>query len=151
MEDAIITSLGKIGADSSLALVLAASFGILGVVLMFSWSRKTGIMAHCTTYCPMGLLANIFGKLNPWRIKIESGCNSCGVCSRFCRYDALKPSDLKRFHAGFTCSLCGDCITKCANSHLHYSFPGLSNNGARICFIVVITTLHAVFLGVARL
>jgi polyferredoxin len=108
-------------------------------------------MTHCTTYCPMGLLANIFGRINPWRIRIRPACCSCGICTRSCRYAALTARDIAGGKAGLGCTLCGDCIAACPHGHLHYRFPGLSEETARSAFIVVIVALHAVFLGVARL
>lgn len=143
--------LGRSGLPLALAVVLAAIFGVVGVFIMLTWSRRTGFMCHCTTYCPMGLVANIFGKINPWRIRIGSGCCKCGRCSRFCRYGALDTPDIEAGRAGFSCSLCGDCIAGCPHGHLHYTFPGLDNDTARSGFIVVIVALHAIFLGVARL
>lgn len=133
------------------AVALAAAFGVVGVVIMFTWSRRSGIMTHCTAYCPMGLLANIFGKINPWRIRISSGCCRCGLCTRVCRYGALAAPDIEDGQAGLNCTLCGDCISGCPHGHLHYQFPGLGHETARSGFIVVIVALHAIFLGVARL
>ncbi len=143
--------LGKSGLPIALALVSAAVFGVGGLIVMLVWSRRSGIMSHCTSYCPMGLLANIFGKINPWRIRIDSGCCKCGICTRFCRYGALAPADIDAHRAGFNCSLCGDCLSSCPHGHLHYHLPGVGQATARAGFIVVVVSLHALFLGVARL
>ncbi len=143
--------LGRSGQPRGLAVALAAVFGVVGVVIMLVWSKRTGIMSHCTTYCPMGLLANIFGKINPWRIRMGSGCCKCGICTQVCRYGALAAPDIEAGRAGLSCSLCGDCIAGCPHGHLHYRFPGISHETARSAFIVVIVALHAIFLGVARL
>ena len=143
--------LGRNGSSPISALVIAAIFGLVGVFVMLLWSRRSGIMRHCTVYCPMGLLADIFGKINPWRIRIQPECSRCGGCSRFCRYGALGAGDIEKRQAGFRCTLCGDCITACPQGHLYYSFPGVGGKVARSAFIVVIVVLHAVFLGVARL
>jgi NAD-dependent dihydropyrimidine dehydrogenase PreA subunit len=148
---AVAFLLGRSGLPVSVAIAAAAVFGLAGVGVMLIWSRRTGIMTHCTTYCPMGLLANIFGKINPWRIRMQSECCACGICSRYCRYGALSVRDIESRHAGLSCTLCGDCIDACPHDHLHYRFPGLSKNTARSAFIVVIVALHAIFLGVARL
>ena len=118
---------------------------------MAAWSRRTGTMTHCLTYCPMGLLADLFGRINPWRIAIHDGCNQCGRCARVCRYNALTPTNLAGKKAGFTCTLCGDCLSACPDNHLHYTFPGLGDAAARTTFLTVAVSLHALFLGVARL
>jgi ferredoxin len=143
--------LGRSGQPVSLAIAIAAVFGLGGVAIMLFWSRRKGIMVHCTTYCPMGLIANIFGKINPWRIRISPECCKCNKCSRYCRYAALTAETIDKGKVGLNCTLCGDCISGCPQGHLHYSFPGLSHHTARLTFIVVIVVLHAIFLGVARL
>lgn len=143
--------LGRSGMAATQAALLAAGFGLVGVGLMVFWSRRTGTMTHCLTYCPMGLLADLFGRINPWRIRIHDGCNQCGRCSRVCRYNALTQADLAEQKAGFTCSLCGDCISACPDDHLHYTFPGLGDTAARAVFLAVAVSLHALFLGVSRL
>jgi ferredoxin len=143
--------LRKTGIAAGVATTLAAVFGIVGVGVMLVWSRATGTMTHCLSYCPMGLLADLFGRINPWRIRIHAGCNQCGLCSRVCRYNALQPADVQKRRAGFTCSLCGDCLATCPHGHLHYCFPGLGSGTARTAFLVVVVALHAIFLGVARL
>ena len=143
--------LGRNGSSAASALFIAAAFGLGGVLVMLVWSRRSGSMSHCTVYCPMGLLADIFGKINPWRIRIQPECTRCGGCSRFCRYGALGAGDIDKRQAGFRCTLCGDCIGACPQGHLYYSFPGIGRTAARSAFIVVIVVLHAIFLGVARL
>jgi ferredoxin len=143
--------LGRKGSSPTSALVIAAIFGLVGVFVMLLWSRRSGTMSHCTVYCPMGLLADIFGKINPWRIRIQPECSKCGGCSRFCRYGALDAGAIDKQQAGFRCTLCGDCIAACPQGHLYYSFPGVGGKAARSAFIVVIVVLHAIFLGVARL
>lgn len=141
----------RLGMPVSSAAIWAAAFGLAGVAVMLFWSRRTGTMTHCITYCPMGLLADIFGRINPWRIRIHRDCNLCGLCSRRCRYNALLPSDLDQHRAGFNCSLCGDCLAVCPHGHLYYHFPWVNEHVARTGFLVVIVALHAIFLGVARL
>ena len=144
-------ALSASGAPPSLAVAVAAFFGVGGLLVMLFWSRRSGYMAHCTVYCPMGLVANLLGKINPWRVVIARGCCQCALCSRNCRYGALTGSDIRDLRAGFSCSLCGDCLSACPHGHLHYRFPGLSKQLARTAFLVAVVTLHAVFLGVARL
>jgi ferredoxin len=108
-------------------------------------------MAHCTAFCPIGALSNLLGKVAPWRIRIDSGCTRCGRCTRTCRYGALAPADVERGRPGFTCTLCGDCLGSCRERSIGYRFPGLSAETARRLFVVTAVSLHAVFLGVARM
>ena len=78
-------------------------------------------------------------------------CTECGRCTAACRYRALEPAHIRRRRPGLTCSLCGDCLAFCPESALSYRFFGLSPEAARRLFLVLAVSLHAVFLGVARI
>jgi len=108
-----------------IALVIASLFGIGGVMVMLLVSRKRGIMSHCTAWCPVGLAAVTLGKISPWRLTIGSGCNQCMLCTRTCRYGALSKDDLLKGKPGRNCTLCGDCVPSCKNSHIAYGFAGV--------------------------
>ncbi len=114
-------------------------------------SRRTGSMVHCTVYCPLGLLSNLLGRINPFRIRIGPGCTSCGVCVRACRYSALSSTDIENGRPGLTCTLCGDCVNACPESVMNYRFPALSPGQARTLFVILVVSLHAVFLATARI
>lgn len=139
------------GARATTAVALGAAFGVAGVAVMVGVSRRRGLMAHCTVWCPMGLVANLLGRLSPFRLHISEGCDACGACSRTCRYSALQPEHLARRRVGLTCTLCGDCLPSCRAGHLGYGLPGLSGRHARAVFFVMISVLHALFMGVARM
>ena len=143
--------LGRSGLEPLPVIALAASFGVAGIAVMLLYSRRKGVMLHCAAFCPIGLIANIFGKIHPGRIAISPECSKCNACARFCRYGALSPDDLALGRPGLSCSLCGDCLPGCPQGHLHYRFPGLSGAAARSGFIIAVTVLHAIFLGVARI
>jgi len=140
-----------IGVSTLVSVGFGLFFGVTGIGLMLFWSRKSGVMTHCITYCPIGLLANWFGRLSPFRIKISPQCNECGACSLVCRYDALTEKNLQNRTPGKTCTLCGDCIKSCKDRWIGYRFFRLSPERARKLFIALIVCLHAVFLGVARI
>lgn len=133
------------------AAALAIGFGAVGVVLMVLWSRRTGTMAHCTVFCPMGLLANLGGKVSPFRLKIGETCTDCNACMPVCRYGALTLKDIAARRAGLSCTLCGDCLSRCKDGQIGYRFPGLSPGGARNLFLLLAVSTHAVFLGVTML
>lgn len=147
----VAVALRAAGVAGGTAVFFGAAFGLIGVGVMVFVSRKTGSMAHCTAFCPMGLVANIFGKLSPWRIRVGSDCTKCGVCYSRCRYNALDESRVEQGAPGLSCTLCGDCVSACAHKQIGYRFPGLSSQNARTVFIVMTVTLHAIFLGVARI
>lgn len=139
------------GVGPTYALALAAGFGLAGLGIMATASRQTGVMVHCTAYCPIGLVGNVLGKLSPWRVRIGPGCDGCGRCARACRYLALSPADLAKGRPGLSCTLCGDCLGACPGGRIGYRFPGLSPQTARTAYLTLVVALHAVFLGVARL
>ena len=139
------------GMSDFTALLFAAAFGLFGVGVMVFVSKRRGLMMQCATYCPMGLAANVLGKISPWRMKIGDGCNGCGGCISACRYTALDEARIEKGRPGLSCTLCGDCASACKQSSLDYSFPGLNAGKARTVFIVLVFSLHAVFLGVARI
>ncbi len=140
------------GVSVTFASILAVAFGLIGVGLMLVWSRKTGVMTHCTAYCPIGPMANWLGKLSPFRIKInDATCTDCGICHTACRYDALNMVDIKNRRPNIACTLCGDCLASCRDNSLEYHFLGLKGISARTLFLVLVISLHAAFLGVARI
>jgi len=140
-----------LGAPSLVAVLAAAAFGLVGVGVMVLVSRRRGVMAHCTAYCPMGLVAGVLGRLSPWRIRIGDGCSGCGACFSRCRYNALDAARVEAGSPALSCTLCGDCVSACAHGQIGYRFPGLRPGAARTLFLILVTSLHAVFLGVARI
>ncbi|MCP4213349.1 MAG: 4Fe-4S ferredoxin [bacterium] len=139
------------GVDGGVATAAGLLFGIGGLGIMAFISRKKGVMVHCTVYCPIGLAANLLGRLSPFRMGIGETCTDCGACTSSCRYGALEKTDIEKRKPGFTCTLCGDCTGTCRHGALNYRFFKLSPRIARIIFLVLVATLHAVFLAVARL
>ncbi|HNW28558.1 MAG TPA: [Fe-S]-binding protein [Spirochaetota bacterium] len=139
------------GASPYLAAAAAVAFGAAGIAIMVFVSRKRGVMVHCLAWCPLGLAANIIGRLSPFRIRIDGSCTECGACRQACRYGALEQDDIRGRKPGFTCSLCGDCIASCSKGSIGYRFLRLGPDAARVLFIVVVVSLHASFLGLARL
>ena len=148
---AITLALRLLGAPVVLAGILAGLFGVAGVGVMVFSSRCSGSMVHCSTFCPIGWITTTLGRLNPFRITIGSGCAVCGLCSSSCRYDALNLEHLEKGRVGANCTLCGDCLGACQLHELRYSFLGLSPHAAKVLFRVLAVSLHAVFLGLARM
>lgn len=149
----VVTALGLrlAGAGTAVAVAGGAAFGMLGVLVMAVFSRRSGLMVHCTTWCPIGLVAVVAGKLSPWRLRIGPACDACGACAFFCRYGALTASDLERRKPALTCTLCGDCLSACPARQIHYRFLGLGPAVSRSVFLALVVSLHAVFWGVARI
>ncbi|MBU1105265.1 MAG: 4Fe-4S binding protein [Candidatus Riflebacteria bacterium] len=133
------------------ALVAVALFGLVGVAVMLTTSRRNGLMAHCISYCPVGLVGNWLGRLSLFRVRIGDKCSECQHCRKACRYNALSFDDIKRRRPGSTCTLCGDCIAVCQSGQINYCLPLLPPQSARAVFLVLIISLHTVFLAVARI
>ena len=139
------------GVSSPVAAWLAGVFGLGSVAVMVLWSRRQGVMTHCTTWCPIGLLAVTLGKLSPLRLRIRSGCTDCGACSLACRFDALRPEHIERRRPGLSCTLCGDCVRRCGTREIEYRLLGLRGDTARAVFVALVASLHAATLGLARI
>ncbi|MHB1345527.1 MAG: 4Fe-4S binding protein [Thermoleophilia bacterium] len=140
-----------VGAPWPTAVAVGAAFGVGGVAVMAVWSRATGVMTHCTSYCPIGVLATTVGRLNPFRVRMSEGCDGCAACAAACRYDALRPEHIERRRPGPSCTLCGDCVGRCRSGRIGYRLGRLAPWRARAVFIALVVALHAGFLGVARL
>jgi len=143
--------MGVAGVEGTFAAVAGGTFGIAGIAIMVLVSARTGAMVHCLFWCPIGLLATWLGRVSPFRLVVESSCTRCTLCFRACRYDALAPEDLERGRPAASCTLCGDCIRSCRHDSIRYRFAGLSGPRARTLFIVLVASLHALFLGLARI
>lgn len=138
------------GVSPFVAGLSALGFGLAGVAVMVLWSRRTGQMVHCVTFCPIGLAANWLGRASAFRLRIADACTECGACSRVCRYDALHVTDIKARKVGSSCTLCGDCLRTCKGSALQYRVLGLGPTASRTVFVVIVVALHAATLGLAR-
>ena len=147
----VALSLRFAGASGELAAAVAGGFGGIGALCMATLSTRRGVMVHCSSLCPLGVASMLLGKVSPFRVRIGQSCTDCGRCTRVCRYNALNAEHVRRRRPGANCSLCGDCLGACREGALVYRFPGLSGASARRIFLVLVVSLHAVFLGVARI
>ena len=138
------------GVSGVAAAMVAAAFGAVGIAVMMFGSRKMGTMIHCAAVCPIGLVAVVAGKLSPFRVKFTAGCHGCGACSLSCPMGALEKHHIQKRTVGFNCTLCGDCLSKCRSTGLAYHFAHWHSPRVRMVFLVLVISLHAVFLGVAR-
>ncbi len=140
-----------LGISGLTATIGGLLFGVLGIVVMVVYSKKSGNMIHCTMYCPIGLLAVFFGKINPFRIRITDACDNCMKCHFACRYNALSFKDIQNQKPNINCTLCGDCISPCEQSAINYQLFKLKPDVSRAIFIALIVSVHAVFLGLGRI
>ncbi len=143
--------MNRLGVNALTATIFAAIFGLVELALMYLVSWRFGYMFHCTTFCPIGSLVTLLSKLYPARIRINlNTCTLCNACSVSCRYDALRPEDIKKGKAGWNCTLCGDCLDTCHAGSIYLSFFGSKKN-AWPYYIAVVIGVQTVFLALARL
>lgn len=137
--------------NSIIASLFGIGYGLIGISIMINLSTKRGIMVHCTSYCPIGLITTTIGKINLFRIKINKSCIKCNRCIKICKYGALSTASLTKGIPDLRCTLCGDCISSCKGSYINYSFLSLSPQMAKQIFITLIVILHTLFLGFGRI
>ena len=136
---------------TGIVLSLVAAFCLVSLIIMLVISRKYTGMVHCTTFCPMGLVVNLLGKLSLWRIRIDKNrCDGCGACEKICAYRAVDTTRRELGAAGLTCSLCRDCIGVCPHKAIHLKNALLPEKISGHVFTVTIVVLHVVFLTAAR-
>lgn len=139
------------GAPLETAFGFTAFFIAVSLAVMLFVSRKYTGMAHCTALCPIGFVVNLLGRLSVWRIRIDTErCTGCGVCEKVCAYRALGEHDRERGRAGFTCSMCRDCIGTCSRQAISMRNFILPARVSGHVFTVIVVTLHVVFLAAAR-
>jgi polyferredoxin len=137
--------------NSLITTIIAGLFGITGIFIILIISRKKGKMIHCTMYCPVGTLVNVFKYANPFKLYIDTNCTMCMKCTSFCKYDALNPLEIKNKKPSITCTLCGDCLAACKDNAIKYKYLKLSANHARNFYLFLTISLHAVCLALARI
>ncbi len=133
------------------ATYIAAAFGLTGIGIMILISRKRKKMVHCVMYCPIGTIVNITKSVNPFRMYIDNSCTLCMHCTKYCRYDALNPADIKKGKPSITCTLCGDCLSGCHQNSIKYKFFSLDPDKARFLYLLLTISLHASCIALARI
>lgn len=134
-----------------ISTLIAVAFGLGGIIVMILISLKKKKMVHCTIYCPIGTLVSIIKHVNPFQLYIEQSCTLCMNCTKFCKYDALNPVDIKNSKPAITCTLCGDCLAGCHHNSISYKFLNMKPEYARNLYMVLTISLHAACIGLARI
>ncbi len=140
-----------LNAGMLVSTLIAAAFGVFGILIMIFYSIKKKKMVHCIMYCPIGTIVNVLKHINPFRMYIDQTCTLCMNCTRLCKYDALNPQDIKNAKPSITCTLCGDCLSGCHQNSIKYRFFKLRPEQSRNLYIILTISLHAVCLALARI
>jgi ferredoxin-type protein NapH len=133
-----------------LATIIAVAFGLTGISIMILISVKRKKMVHCVVYCPVGTV-NVFKYVNPFRMYIDKSCTLCMHCTKFCKYDALNPVDIRNSKPSITCTLCGDCLAGCHHNSIKYKFLNMKPENARNLYLILTISLHAACIALARI
>lgn len=147
----VIVLLRIFDAPLGYAVAGASVIGVVGVLIVIFISPQKGKMVHCVSWCPIGTLIRYIKYVNPFRMTINNGCTECMLCTVKCPYDALNREDIINRKPGPTCTYCGDCLSSCPGSHIEYRFMKLSPERSRNLWLIITITLHAVFMGLARM
>ena len=134
-----------------ISTIIAIGFGITGIAVMIFISLKRKKMVHCVMYCPVGTIVNGLKHVNPFRMYIDKSCTLCMHCTRFCKYDALNPADIKKGIPSLTCTLCGDCLAGCHHNSIKYKFFSMESTKARNLYLLLTISLHAACIALARI
>lgn len=133
------------------ALMGGISIGMAGVLFIVFLSSRSGKMANCVLFCPVGTLVTYLKYINPFRMYIDGSCNKCGLCSSACNYDALTGQDLEKGKPGISCTYCGDCLSVCHNASIKYKLFNLKPIQAKKVFLFLTVSVHAIFMALAKI
>lgn len=139
------------GVPTMAAVTMGLLLGLLIIPTALLVSRRYGISGYCAGLCPLGFAATRLGRLAPWRIRISETCTGCLRCARVCRHNALNDPAVRAGRPDAGCVLCRDCLTACPHGACEMRFAGLElkKGTAEKIFVFLISSLHALFLGVA--
>jgi ferredoxin-type protein NapH len=141
-----------VGISNTITIWIVICYAIIGLIIIWAYSVQKKKMYHCSMYCPVHSSAIILKHLNPFRMRIDTQkCTKCMKCVHVCKYFAMFPIDVERGKPNIMCTYCGDCITVCDDNAIMFSLAGISSYYIRNVYFIIITIVHAVFLGLARI
>lgn len=92
------------------------SLAILGSVFILErWEKRF----WCKNLCPLGGLLALLSRFSLLRGQILNPCRGCKVCTQICRMEAI---DQEERIAPAECNLCLDCIDRCPDKAITFSF-----------------------------
>ena len=133
------------------ALLGGIIIGLAGIFLVILLSARSGKMANCVLFCPVGTLVTYLKYINPFRMYIDTSCTKCGLCSTVCNYDALTLRDISKGKPGISCTYCGDCLSACGNGSIKYKLFNMSPLLARQVFLFLTVSVHSIFMALAKI
>ncbi|MDR3197904.1 MAG: 4Fe-4S binding protein [Planctomycetaceae bacterium] len=98
------------------AFLLALFILLFSGILAFFFGRR-----YCNTVCPVGTTLGLISRFSYYKIRLKSGCVSCGLCEKSCKGECIdsknKTVDSSR------CVVCFNCLSTCKRNSLVYSTP----------------------------
>jgi polyferredoxin len=128
---------GPIGwfANTINIIVVTLIFIIFFFILPFMTKKKWFCLL-----CPMGAGFNIFGRISPFRVKIDkSKCTQCNRCVPVCPTYSLDLKSVEKGEPDAHCDFCTDCMQECQEKSIDIMYRG-SMTPARPWFIPTILT-----------
>lgn len=65
------------------AKIFVKLFGFSTVFLMSLFVFRP----FCKYFCPFGVFLGLFNKISPFRYKVDSSCNKCGLCRKNAKWE----------------------------------------------------------------
>ncbi|MDR3234764.1 MAG: 4Fe-4S dicluster domain-containing protein [Planctomycetaceae bacterium] len=96
------------------AVVLAAAVFVFVAALSFFRGRR-----YCNIICPVGTLLGFLSRFSFFRIRIQSGCVSCGLCEKACKGECID-SKAKTVDAS-RCVMCFNCLGVCKKNSIAFT------------------------------
>lgn len=147
----IISAIGLRFLPPTVASVAAVGAALIGVGVILFFSRGSGRMVHCTTFCPLGVAVSWLKWLSPFRLKINEMCTKCQQCKKSCKYGALAAENIARRKPDAVCTMCGDCLSACRHGAIEYRFGRLNATTSERLWLLITIVLLALFVAVARI
>ena len=142
--------------QASYSVVVGAALAFMALApLMWYMSSRSGGRVYCSSFCPMGLVAGLLGKLSPWRLSVDKDrCTGCMKCAAACQDRAMILREGK-CEISYRCTLCRDCLMFCSHGALSLdcTLPvrGRRRISADPACIITISLMHILFLATARI
>ena len=115
-----------LNSNASIRTVQIALMLMIGILFLILGPILTGKRTFCALICPFGAWQSFFGRINPFRITINtSGCTGCGSCIASCPTFAIRRSKGRGVPEILNyCNMCGRCIQACPKGLIRYTVLG---------------------------
>jgi len=106
----------------SIPVFIVAIFTFL-LLIVLAWRNGR---TYCNTVCPVGTVLGFISRFSLMRISINTDkCNQCKVCTRTCKASCIDDKAHKIDYS--RCVACMDCIGKCKQRAISYTFAYSKN------------------------